>query len=185
VNSLPEGLIGKALALGIACVLLCLLYFMAVAPLLSFYADGERSLEERTALAAMLERSVHDLPRLRALAAQWQQGAPANDLLLPASSDSVAAATLQSTVKDLVEQGGATLNSTEILPPQDQDSFRRVGIHVSFSTNQRLLMAALRGIEIARPLLFVDNIDIRGTAQPGSADPGLAVAFDVFGFPAP
>lgn len=185
MNSLPEGLAGKALALGIAGALLSLVYFIAVTPLLNLYADGQQALRERSALAAMLERSAHDLPRLHALAAQSQKTAPASDLLLPASSDAVAAATLQTTIKRIVAQGGTSLTSTEILPPQDQDHFRRVGIHVSFATNQRLLTAALRSIETARPLLFVDNLDIRSAGPSGGADPGLAVALDVFGFPAP
>jgi general secretion pathway protein M len=185
MNSLPEGNAGKALALGIAAVLLCLIYFMIVTPLLNLYADGQQALVERGALAAILERSVHDLPRLRGVAAQWKQKAPANDLLLPASSDAIAAATLQTTVKDLVAQAGTSLTSTEILSPQAQDQFRRVGIHVAFSTNQRLLTAVLRGIEVARPLLFVDNLDLRDAGQSDGSDPGLAVAFDVYGFPAP
>jgi hypothetical protein len=185
MNSLPEGRAGAALALGIGGVLLCLFYYMAVAPLLALYADGQQTLDDRGALAARLERTVHDLPRLRALAAQWQQKAPANDLLLPAGSDAVVAASLQSTVKDLVAQGGASLTSTEILPAQDQDQFRRVGIHVSLSANQRSLTAVLRGIETARPLLFVGNLDIRDAGASSADDPGLAVAFDVFGFPTP
>lgn len=185
MNSLPEGVIGKVLALGIAGVLLILVYFVAVAPLLGLYADREQALDERTAQAAMLDRSVHDLPRLRALAAEVQKQAPASDLLLPASIDAVAAATLQSTVKDIVEQNGTSLTSTEILPPRAQDQFRRVGIHVSFATNQRLLTAVLKGIETAHPLMFVDNLDIRGAGQANQADPNLTVAFDVSGFPAP
>lgn len=184
MNRLPEGTAGRALALGVAVVLLGFIYAVTVAPLLSLYANGQEAVVEGQARKAMLERSVHDLPQLRKMAAAWKDEAPANDLLLPASSDAIAAATLQSTIKDLVAQGGASLSSTEILPPQNEDRFRRVGIHISFSGDQRLLTTVLGGIETARPLLFVDDLDIRGTGQPGVADPTLTVAFDVFGFPA-
>ncbi len=187
VGSLPEGIAGKALALGICIVLLAAFYLVAIDPLLAVYADGQQELKERQDMAERLQGTVRDLPRLRALAAQWQQKSSVKDLLLPASSDAVASATLQSTVKALVTEGGSTLTTTEILPSQTEDNLRRVGIHVAFIANLPLLTAVLRGIETAHPRLFVDNLDIHGEEKSGAdaVDPRLAVAFDVYGFPAP
>jgi len=187
VSGLPEGIAGKALALGICVVLLAIFYLVAVAPLVVVYGDGQQELQERQDMAERLQGTVRDLPRLRALAAQWQQKSSVNDLLLPASSDAVATASLQSTVKALVTQGGSTLTTTEILPSQTEDNLHRVGIHVAFNANLPLLTAVLRGIETAHPRLFVDNLDIHGEGKAGAdaADPRLAVAFDVYGFPTP
>lgn len=187
VSSLPEGIAGKALALGIGIALLATFYLVAVVPLLALYADGQQELQERQDMAERLQSAVRDLPRLRALAAQGQQKSAANDLLLPPSSDAVATATLQSTVKALVAQGGSTLTTTEILPSQTEDNLHRVGIHVAFTATLPLLTAVLRGIETAHARLFVDNLDIHGDGGAGAdaTDPRLAVAFDVYGFPAP
>jgi hypothetical protein len=187
VNALPEGITGKALALGICALLLATLYFVTVAPLIAAYGDGERQLQERRDVVERLQATVHDLPRLRALAGQWKEKSSVSDLLLPSANDAVAAARLQALVRDLVTQAGAALTTTEVLAPQTQDPLHKVGIHVAFSANLKLLAAVLKGVETAHPLLFIDNLDVRGAerSDEASADPSLTVAFDVYGFPTP
>jgi general secretion pathway protein M len=189
VNGLPVGLPGKALALGLVALSLGALYLVVVAPLLAFYNGREAVLRDRMELADHLQATVQDLPRLREAAAQLRETASAGDLLLAGSSDAVAAGSLQSLVKELVTKGGAILSSAEILPPQRQDDFQRVGIRVSFSGDLTLLTSVLRGIETSHPILFADNLDIRGNgasatgaAGNGRSSPVLVIAFDVYGF---
>lgn len=183
--ALPEGVLGKALALGICILLFAIIDLVVVDPLLALYEDGQQQLAERSELVGRLKTTVRDLPNLRAAAAssRSREKSAATDLLLPASGDAVAAATLQSIVKQLVADGGATLASAEILSAQTQDNFRRVGIRASFSGNLPLLTAVLQGIETAHPSLFVDNLEIRGGGEPvGGVDPPLAIVLEVYGF---
>ncbi len=181
--TLPTGNSGKALALGICGLLLLLFYFIAVEPLIVLYADGQQELHQRSALAERLQRAVHDLPRLRELAQKVNEGSGDTDLLT-GSSDAVAAAALQSTVKGMVVEGGATLNSAEILPAEPHEKYQRVAIRVSFTADLELLTQVLRGIETAHPQLFVDNLDIRSGGAGGADDasPTLTISVDVYGF---
>ena len=61
VSSLPEGIAGKALALGIGIALLATFYLVAVVPLLALYANGQQELQERQDMAERLQSAVREL----------------------------------------------------------------------------------------------------------------------------
>jgi general secretion pathway protein M len=182
---LSEGLVGKALALGLGLGLVAIAYFVAVVPVVGVYQDMQHSLQERLDTVQRLDGSSRDLPRLRSLDDQWQ-GTGAT-MLLSDTSDTNAAASIQSTVKNLIETSGGALTNSEILDPdQPDDRYRRIRVRVSFVGDLPLLTSVLRGIDVAKPALFVDNLDVRasGAADDDSEDGGqkLAIAFDVYGF---
>lgn len=184
MTALPEGNAGKALALGVCLVLLAIFHLVAVQPLIGLYQDGQQRLDEQRELVARLQRTVGSLPDLRTAAAKGaQEKSSVAELLLPGASDAVAAASLQSTVKKLVSDGGATLSSAEILPARTDDNLRRIGLRATFSGDLHALTTFLRGIETAHPLLYVDNLEIRGGGGEARSAP-LAIVFEVYGFPA-
>lgn len=181
---LPDGNLGKVMAAGICVLFVAAVYTAAIGPLMSLYGRSEQKLETRLALLQKLRSTAADLPRLRAAAKQWEDKTRKRDLLFSGSSDTVAGAALQSTLKDLIEDGGATLSSAELLAPQTVDNFRRVAVRVSFSGDLDLITNVLEGIETASPAIFVDNLDIR-TAGDSNADDGnetFSIALDVHGF---
>jgi hypothetical protein len=185
MNDLPDGVRGKILALGILAAGLLAAYLVLIAPLIGLYSSTEERLRERTELAERLQRTTGDLPRLRKAAAALQaEASDGSNLLLSGPSATVAAASLQTTIKDLIEQGGAELSSAEILPAEKQEPYEKVGLRVSFSGDLALLTTVLRGIETAHPVVFVDNLEIRGAgaADPDDAGQSLSIAFDLYGF---
>jgi hypothetical protein len=185
VISLPDGVVGKAFALLIGVATLGAIHFAAVAPLFSYYESAARRLQDRQELARRYQNLARDLPRLRAAATQGLGQSPDGDLLLTGSTDAVAAASLQSTLKDLVEQERAKLTSAEMLPREPVDEVvRRVGVRIAFSGNLKLLTAVIERVETARPVLSIGNLDIHGTgaSKAGDGDRTLAVAMDVYGF---
>ena len=106
-------------------------------------------------------------------------------MLLTGSTDAVAAAALQSTLKVLVELEGAKLNSAEMLPPETEDNVvRRVGVRIAFTGNLTLLATVLEGVEMTRPVLSVGNLDIHTAADRDDEeeDQTLAIVMDVYGF---
>jgi general secretion pathway protein M len=183
MNDLPDGIRGKILAVGLCFVVLAVFYTVIVSPLAGLYESGSQTLRERKELVQRLQVSAHELPRLRREAEEARANGGA--LLLTGSSATVAAATLQSTMKKLVESGGARLSSAEILSPENRDQYQRVGIHVQFGGDLRLLMSVLRGIETARPVMFIDNVEIRGAGADAADESGgnaLSITLDLYGF---
>jgi Type II secretion system (T2SS), protein M subtype b len=184
VNSLPDGIRGKAAALGIAALAAAVIYLALVSPLWAFYQASAQALDLKREMLRRSENAVNDLPRLRALSKRLGDSSRGADLLLSGSSDSIAAAQLQSTLKDLVETEGAKLTSTTVLRPEIADRFRRVGVRVSFSGDLKLLTAVLQGIEKSHPVMAVGGLELHVAGAPvdASEDPNLAIALDIVGF---
>lgn len=182
MNSLPDGPRGRALAAGILVLIVVAVYMMIVSPLVDLYDARADRLQSRVDLAQRLAISARDLPRLRASAEQLEKDPSKGTVLLTGGSPAVAAAQLQTTVKEIVENSGAHLISSEILAAEAVESFQRVGLHVSFAGDLSLLTSVLRGIETSHPAMFIDNVEIRSSANAGEDSGALAIAFDVYGF---
>ena len=186
--TLPEGKAGKALALGLCGILLVLAGRVVVQPLIEFHANQQEELALLGAQRARLARVQGELPELRQQVSDLRQQKQATDgqLLLPESSDAVAAATLQTKIKALGASLGAEINSVESLVPQPQDGFRRVGVRVVIRGDLNALTGILSALATTRPPLFVDNLEIRNgsfSAQPGSDTTSpMNIGMDVYGF---
>lgn len=179
MSGLPEGTRGKLFAVSIAGLLLCVLYVAIVVPLAGLYDSSAQTLQDRREMLGRYERAAQDLPRLRAEAEQRRQRS-AGGFLLAGSSDAVAAAELQSTLKDLVEADGATLESAQTLPAETIGNFRRVGVRLSFSGSLELLTSVLLGAETSNPVLSVGGLELQAPDDENGQD--LTIAMDVYGF---
>jgi general secretion pathway protein M len=177
VNGLPDGLTGRVLAGLIGGVALIVLYAVIVLPVLAFYGASAERLQDRRGIAQRFASAARDLPALRTEVQQWGEQAGGDGLLLSGPSDALAAANLQSKLKDLVEQGGAKLASAQTLAVETQGGFRRVGMRISFAADLTLLTSVLLGVEAARPVLSISNLDLRG-----GENEALSVVMDVYGF---
>jgi hypothetical protein len=180
LQRLPDGFLGKALAVLIGVTVLIVVQFALVSPLFAYYSATAQDLQDRWDAVERYRNAVNDLPQLRTAAAGLRQKTGGQDLLLGGTSDALAAATLQSTLKDMIEQEGATLVSAQTLQPQPEGKFRRIGLRVSFSGNLTLLTTVLLGIETSHPVLSVGNLDLRGSGA--SENQTLTIAMDVYGF---
>lgn len=194
MKNLPEGMAGQLLALLIAALGAVVFYLLIVSPVLDFYGEREDLLDQRLATAGRYEALARQLPALRAADRKWrdQEG---GELLLEGSSDTLAAASLQTAMKSLAEEAGAKLSSSEVLQPASDGGFRRVGIRVVFSGDLKLVTAVLKGVETSRPILSVGDFSLHtgGGGAAASADSDdenasagsgdvLSVTLDVYGF---
>jgi len=184
VTQLPDGLQGKVLAVAIAVLTIVAVNFVVVQPLFAFYDANAQHLQDRLDIARRYRNAADDLPRLKADAQKWSEQTRNGGLLLAGGSDAVAAASLQSTLKGMVEQGGAKLTSAQTLPAEVQNNFRRVGVRVAFSGDLALLTTVLLGIETAHPVLTVSNLELHSGSDSSDGDGAgaLAIAMDVYGF---
>jgi hypothetical protein len=184
MSALPEGTTGKVAALTVLVLLIAAFYFAIVSPVLAFYTANAQALDQRRELVRRYQKAVDDLPRLRASAKERGAAPRGSDLLLAGASDAVAAAALQSNLKDMVEGEGAKITSAAMLTPEPAGDLQRVGVRVAFSGDLQLLTTVLLGIEEARPVLSVGNLELRaaGGSQDDDENPTLTIALDVFGY---
>ncbi len=107
--------------------------------------------------------------------------------LLRGASPAVAAASLQQFIRSAVQAERGTLRSVQILPAKAEAEYRRVTVRSQVDLNATGLRNILHRIESSRPLLFVDNIDIRPGQQisnvaSGDVEMRLTIRFDIHGF---
>ena len=124
-----------------------------------FYQDNISQLQDR------LQRYENMLSMREDLEERLQQIKQDNSIdvyYLQQSSSVLAAADLQQQVKSAVENNGGNLVSTQILPVSDEGMFSKVAIRVQMTGDTEALQKTLYDLESARPLLFIDDLQVRG-----------------------
>ena len=185
-------LAGRLLALAILVGLCAIVWLGAAQPLFGLFAGyretvakAEEQLPRLRALAAMA-------PSLEAELARIERDPTARTRQLTGGNDALAAADLQNRLGRIAAANGVVLRSIQILPPQEEESFRRIAVRVALEGDTKALLRILYGLETAPTLLFVDNLEVRarsggrvrrnpagGEAQ---AQDMLLVRFDLAGY---
>ncbi|MGH7044780.1 MAG: type II secretion system protein GspM [Stellaceae bacterium] len=185
---MPTGRRGRFLALGLVLVTLGGVYFVAAAPLVDLYAQRQERLEDGRMLLPRLQATTAALPELRARVALLRAAARIRKVTLDGASDAIASANLQSRIEGFATAVGATIGSTESLPGETRDGYRRIGLRFALNGPYETLIRLLTKLEEATPPLIVDNLQIHGVLRrPGlpadaETDPGLDAGLDVYGF---
>lgn len=185
---MPTGRRGQILAVALLLLVLGSLYFLAVAPLVELYQQREAKIEDGRMLLPRLQAVAAGLPALRAQLAELRAAARVRKVTLDGASDAIAAANLQSRIEGFASSVGATIGSTESLPADTLDGYRRIGLRFALSGPYETLVRLLAELEEATPPLVVDNLQVHGVLrrpglpQTGGADLGLDAGIDVYGF---
>ena len=98
---------------------------------------------------------------LKRQAVRLQSQHMAMEDLLSGESTAITGANLQELFKQRVRQSGGRLQSTQILSESYRESLERIAIKAHFTGSIDVLQKTLHNIEYQKPLLFVDNIEIR------------------------
>ncbi len=139
-------------------------------------------------LLPRLQAAAAALPALRARVAELQAAARTRKVSLDGASDAVASANLQSRIEGFAASVGATIGSTESLPAEARDGYRRIGLRFALNGPYETLVNLLAKLEEATPPLVVDNLQVHGVLRrpglppAGGADLGLDAGLDVYGF---
>ncbi len=161
---MPTGQRGQMLALGLVLLVLGGLYFLAVAPLVDLYQGREAGLENGRMVLPHLQAAAAALPALRAQVAELRAAARTRKVTLDGASDAIASANLQSRIEGFAASVGATIGSTESLPSETADGYRRIGLRFALNGPYETLVKLLAKLEEATPPL-----DRRQSAGPRRA----------------
>jgi general secretion pathway protein M len=179
-GALPEGLRGRVLALALTVTVIAALWAGCVQPLMDWHASRAAALEQRRALLQRMTALVATLPELQRQASGEHAPAAA---LLEGSSDALAGAALQSAVQRMATTAGAELSSMEMLPSEQRDTYRRIGLHVATSTQWPVLVELLHAIEQGSPRMLIDDLQLRAPpVELRGANPPITAAFTVVAF---
>ncbi len=182
--------ISRLAAVGLLIAVVAAIAVFGVLPILQAYEDTEIALERAKEQVTGFERVARGRSAYEARLAELTARESASQVYLQGATDALAAARLQDQVSGLIERHGGTVRSIQSLPGEDDDEFRRVAVRVQFTGTTVSLFQALHSLETARPLVFVDNLDIRNRrsrrrSNQQADNPALNVSLDLSGFVRP
>jgi general secretion pathway protein M len=185
----------QAAALGLLLAAFALLYIAAVAPLAEIGAgyaeridDLEFKLTKMRKVAAEKDFWIQRLEEIK------QQG-KTQGRFISRDTAALASADLQTRIKEVVNQAGGELISTQVIPERKEEQFVRIAVKVRMTGSTEVLRDVLHDFEAGSPILFVENLNIRpirivqprlpnspAAKQPPKVQDRLSVDFDVVGY---
>jgi general secretion pathway protein M len=164
-------------------LVIAMLWLGVAMPLIEWHADRTASLMRLSALANRMEALAAAVPALRQQAASVVTSGTGEPALLEGDSDSTASASLQERLQAMFLQAGVQLNSVETVPGEEAGTFRRIRLRVSFNASWPILVALLKDLQLATPMLLVDELQVQPALHRISTAPGtFDVSCSVFAF---
>ncbi|QGU32019.1 type II secretion system protein GspM [Thermochromatium tepidum] len=142
------------------------------------------------------QRLVGSLPALQVELEQARANDTFDAFYFKAPTQALAGAQIQTQIQEIVNAAAGRLISTQILPPEGQETPPRIRVRTQIQGSTETLMEMLYRFEQARPFLFVERLSVRSSARPTEpAGPGMAqrrlaadqggeltVRLDIYGF---
>ena len=176
----------------ILAVLLLLLALAAVMralvlPIWTSYLSNRDAIAQSEDNIARYSRLSTQIGALQSAVGELEQADNLDRYVLVQESEPLAAAALQARMKSVVTSSGGTLTSTQVLPTETEQGFKRVIINVRMAVSTDALQRVLYELENNLPYLLTDDIVIlsrgarkrRRTTQ--SVDL-LDVRFNLYGY---
>jgi len=178
-------------ALGLLLLAVLTVYFLLFAPFFAASGDYSERIDDLEFKLQKLRRTAAEKDLwLKRLEEIKQQG-ESEGRLISRETAALASADLQTQIKDAVNRVGGELISTQVIPERKEEQFTRVAVKLRMTGSTQMLRDVLHSFEANKPLLFVENLNIRpirnmqpqlpGRKPPKVADK-LSVDFDVVGY---
>jgi Tfp pilus assembly protein PilO len=176
----------------ILAVLLLLLALAAVVrvlvfPIWSTYLDNRDAIAQSEDNIVRYSRLSTQIGALQSAVGELEQADNLDRYVLAQESEPLAAAALQARMKSVVTSSGGTLTSTQVLPTETEQGFKRVIVNVRMAVSTDALQRVLYELENNLPYLLTDDIVIlsRGARKRRRATQGvdlLDVRFNLYGY---
>ena len=151
----------RVVALGLLLALVMIVIFALLIPYVARYNHYLNAIEDQQFRLERLHAAAAQLPELEAEIRGLRAEDMARGYLLEQGTPSLAAAQVQELVGRMVNTHGGEVRSMQVGRPLDEQGFTRVSVTVRMATNGDELADLLADLESRRPLMFVDNVQIR------------------------
>lgn len=149
------------LALGLLATVFLLVILMVIVPLIN---TGLESYETKQDLAFRLKRYkevIASKDKVLANANKIKKQYVEQEYFNTRETEALASADLQKFIKTAISTAGGQLTSTQVLPSKTEDDITRITVKVRMNGTIDLLRRVLYDIEMSKPLMIVEEIDIR------------------------
>lgn len=164
----------RLLALGILAVAIGVVWLAVIEPIADAFAAQADDIAQSRMMLDAYARRIAMRPVIEARLADVRRNQNSAAGLVPGNSAELAAASVQATVKALIEAGAGQVTSVQNLTPATKDGFQRIDIQYDATLPMTQLRNVTYRIETAVPYLFLDGIDLRAPEN----WQGIGVAMD-------
>lgn len=183
----PSVLLRRVLALAILASVITALAAVTLRPVMSMRQARHATIERSLKLLAGYQRLAATRPDLEEQLRGLRSSEAVARGIVDGSSAALAAASLQSEIRPIIEGNGGEIRSVQPIPPSKAGDFEKIELRYDLSIAQVALPEVMSEIEIHTPYLFLDGIDIRGVegllpASQGDQDPKLTVRWTVHAY---
>lgn len=178
---------GRVAALTLLIAVLAAVYALTVMPLRSAYSETRAQLAEQHELLARYRAIAERRPEMRDRVRTLRRRQADSGLFLSGETDALAAAALQDRISATAQGAGGDVRSMQGQEPKQEDGLTRVGMNVQVVADIRSLRDLLYQLETGRPLLFVEDLEVRGRLRRTDDDgteiaPDLLIKLSVIGY---
>ena len=176
----------------ILAVLLLLLALAAVVrglvlPIWTSYVSNRDAIAQSEDNIARYSRLSTQIDALQSALGKLEKAGNLDRYVLVQESEPLAAAALQARMKSVATSSGGTLTSTQVLPTETEQGFKRVIVNVRIAVSTDALQRVLYELENNLPYLLTDDIVIlsRGARKRRRTAQGvdlLDVRFNLYGY---
>ena len=180
--------LSRVVAWSLLLVTLTGLYRLVIAPVMADYTEVEQRSSKVRGQLARFTAIAATKPAYEKQLADLDQRMAGQGLTVAGKTDSIATAKLQDRLRVAVAAAGGSLSTLQSLAVQPEGRFRRIGLRLQARLTMGQLTEVLHQLEGGRPLIFIDNLEIKARAkrqeggQDAPDDPELTMRFDAYGY---
>lgn len=168
--------VGLLLLVATFVVLGVIVPYVSAVTQLSDDIEAERIAAGRFGAVANLKAGSAEVERAGAQAAQ-------SEAYLKGDTEALKTSAMQAMLSELAQGMGVRVRSTRNLPVREKDDLRFIGVRMQFNAEVDQVRALLHGIEVAKPFLLIDGMQVQPVTYFAPQDQGgsLEVRLDIYG----
>ena len=189
MNLLPHSIPGRLGAVGLLVLVVFLAGTVVIGPLWERYTSKREVIAELESQLVRFEAISEREPLLANKLAELKKRLERSGLMIEAKSATLASASLQERIKQVVAASGGTLASTQVLFGKADGEIQRVSVNARMTGSVAEVQSSLYGLESTLPVLVVDDLLIvtrraraRQRGQDNEIEALLDTRFQVTGF---
>jgi len=175
----------RGLAVGLLLLAILLVWVSLIQPVVSLYLDASDQENQLVQLLTRLKTAASEKPQLEKRLSVLEQAQQQRTDIMEAANSTLATATLQSEVKQIIESAGGRVRSMQPLNAVSDQGFQRISVGVDVECDTVQLGHTLYVLESHQPAFLIGGLIVRANEQLASANPPkdiLSVHFNVNAF---
>lgn len=151
----------RSLAIGLLISVLGLTFALVVWPLYTQISDAKQEISDLIFRIQRYTRVIQSRGEVSTKIEQSKQSINALGYFTDQPTPALASADLQAFIKSTIVAAGGILESTQDLPPVEEEDLIHIAVNVRLNGDTNMLRAILYQIETAKPLKLIEELEVR------------------------